>query len=84
LTAVLDRLATLRTNAADPDGDVRFTLGPDGRLLSFFIDRGGDCANMCADCRYPAKQPFAVGGDEGVDVLEVNRGLGGAHWEAPA
>jgi hypothetical protein len=38
LTAVLDQLAALRTNAADPDGDVRFTLGPDGRLLSLFID----------------------------------------------
>jgi hypothetical protein len=38
LTAALDRLAALRTNAADPDGDVRLTLGPDGRLLSLFID----------------------------------------------
>jgi hypothetical protein len=38
LSAVLDRLAALRTNAADPDGNVRFTLGPDGRLLSLFID----------------------------------------------
>jgi hypothetical protein len=38
LSAVLDRLAALRTNAADPDGDVRFTLGPDGRLLSLLID----------------------------------------------
>jgi hypothetical protein len=38
LSAVLDRLAALRTNAADPDGDVRFTLGQDGRLLSLFID----------------------------------------------
>jgi len=38
LSAVLDRLAALRTDAGDPDGDVRFTLGPDGRLLSLFID----------------------------------------------
>lgn len=38
LSAVLDRLAALRTNAADPDGDVRFTLGQDGRLLNLFID----------------------------------------------
>ena len=38
LTAVLDRLAALRTNAEDPDGDVRLTLGPDGRLMSLFID----------------------------------------------
>jgi hypothetical protein len=38
LTAVLDRLAALRTDAEDPDGDVRFQLGPDGRLLSMFID----------------------------------------------
>lgn len=38
LSAVLDRLAALRTNAADPDGDVRFTLGADGRLLNLFID----------------------------------------------
>jgi hypothetical protein len=38
LSAVLDRLAALRTNAADPDGDVRLTLGQDGRLLSLFID----------------------------------------------
>jgi hypothetical protein len=38
LSAVLDRLVALRTNAADPDGDVRFTLGPDGRLLSLLID----------------------------------------------
>jgi hypothetical protein len=37
LSSVLDRLAALRTNAADPDGDVRFTLGPDGRLVSLFI-----------------------------------------------
>lgn len=37
LSSVLDRLAALRTNAADPHGDVRFTLGPDGRLLSLFI-----------------------------------------------
>ncbi len=38
LSAVLDRLAALRTHAADPDGDVRLTIGPDGRLLSLFID----------------------------------------------
>ena len=38
LSAVLDRLAALRTNVADPDGDVRLTLGQDGRLLSLFID----------------------------------------------
>ena len=38
LSAVLDRLAAMRTNAGDPDGDVRFTLGPDGRLLSLFLD----------------------------------------------
>lgn len=38
LSALLDRLAALRTNAADPDGDVRLTLGQDGRLLSLFID----------------------------------------------
>ena len=38
LTAVLDRLAALRTDAEDPAGDVRFTLGPDGRLVSLFID----------------------------------------------
>lgn len=38
LSAVLDRLAALRTNTGDPDGDVRLTLGPDGRLLSLFID----------------------------------------------
>ena len=38
LTAILDRLAALRTDAVDPDGDVRFQLGPDGRLISLFID----------------------------------------------
>jgi hypothetical protein len=38
LTAVLDRLAALRTEAADRDGVVRLTLGPDGRLLSLFLD----------------------------------------------
>ena len=38
LTAILDRLATLRTDAVDQDGDIRFQLGPDGRLLSLSID----------------------------------------------
>jgi hypothetical protein len=38
LTAVLDRLSALRTHASDPEGDIRLTLGPDGRLLSLFID----------------------------------------------
>ena len=38
LSAVLDRLDALRTNASDRDGIVQFTLGPDGRLLSLFID----------------------------------------------
>ena len=38
LTAVLDRLAALRTEAADPDGDLHVTLGPDGRLVTLFID----------------------------------------------
>ena len=38
LTAILDRLAALRTDAVDPDGDIRLQLGPDGRLLSLFID----------------------------------------------
>jgi hypothetical protein len=37
LSSMLDRLAALRTNAADADGDVRFTLGADGRLVSLFI-----------------------------------------------
>jgi hypothetical protein len=36
LTALLDRLAALRTDAGD--GDIRLQLGPDGRLLSLFID----------------------------------------------
>jgi hypothetical protein len=38
LTAILDRLAALRTDAADQDGDIRLQLGPDGRLLRLFID----------------------------------------------
>jgi DNA-binding protein YbaB len=38
LDAKLARLAALRTVAEDPDGLVRVTLGPDGRLLSLFID----------------------------------------------
>lgn len=38
LSAVLDRLAALRTNASDPAGDVQFALGPDGRLVSLFIE----------------------------------------------
>jgi hypothetical protein len=37
LTAILDRLAALRTDAMDPDGDIRLQLGPDGRLLSLSI-----------------------------------------------
>ena len=41
LTAILDRLAALRTDAVDPDGDIRLQLGPDGRLLSLFIRRVG-------------------------------------------
>jgi len=39
LSAVLDRLDALRTNASDRDGIVQFTLGPDGRLLSLFIEK---------------------------------------------
>jgi hypothetical protein len=31
LTAILERLAALRTDAVDPDGDIRIQLGPDGR-----------------------------------------------------
>ena len=38
LDAKLARLAALRAEASDPDGEVRFTLGPDGRLLSLFIE----------------------------------------------
>lgn len=38
LTAILDRLAALRTTAEDGDGDIRIELGPDGRLLSLSID----------------------------------------------
>ncbi|HZA08999.1 hypothetical protein [Mycobacterium sp.] len=38
LDAKLARLAALRTEAEDSDGWVRFSLGPDGRLLSLFID----------------------------------------------
>ena len=38
LDAKLARLAALRTQAEDSDGLVRFTLGPDGRLLDLFID----------------------------------------------
>jgi hypothetical protein len=38
LDAKLQRLAALRTETEDPEGLVRFTLGPDGRLLSLFID----------------------------------------------
>ena len=30
--------AALRTDATDPDGDIRIQLGPDGRLLSLAID----------------------------------------------
>jgi hypothetical protein len=37
LTSILDRLAALRTDALDPDGDIRIQLGPDGRLLSLSI-----------------------------------------------
>jgi hypothetical protein len=37
LTAILDRLAALRTDATDPDGDIAIQLGPDGRLLSLAI-----------------------------------------------
>jgi hypothetical protein len=38
LTSILDRLASLRTEAEDPDGGLRLQLGPDGRLLRLFID----------------------------------------------
>jgi len=38
LTAVLDGLAALRTDAVHPDGDIAFTLGSDGRLTTLFID----------------------------------------------
>ena len=38
LDAKLANLAALRTEAEDADGLVRFTLGPDGRLLALFID----------------------------------------------
>ena len=38
LDAKLARLVALRTEAEDPDGLIRFTLGPDGRLLTLFID----------------------------------------------
>jgi len=38
LDDLLTRLAALRTEVADPDGRVRFTLGNDGRLLELFID----------------------------------------------
>ena len=41
LTAILDRLAALRTDASDPDGDIRIQLGPDGRLLSLVHPRVG-------------------------------------------
>jgi hypothetical protein len=37
LDDALTRLAALRTEVEDPDGMVRFTLGPDGRLLTLFI-----------------------------------------------
>ena len=37
LTAVLDRLAALRTEAVDQGGDVALTLGPDGRMIRLFI-----------------------------------------------
>jgi hypothetical protein len=37
LTSILDRLAALRTDAQDADGDIRIQLGPDGRLLSLSI-----------------------------------------------
>jgi hypothetical protein len=35
---MIARLASLRTEVADPDGLVRFSLGDDGRLLTLFID----------------------------------------------
>ena len=38
LDEMIDRLASLRTEVADPDGLVRFTLGDDGRLLTLYID----------------------------------------------
>jgi hypothetical protein len=38
LDAKLARLVALRTEAEDSDGLIRFTLGPDGRLLTLFID----------------------------------------------
>jgi hypothetical protein len=37
LDDALARLAALRTEVEDPDGMVRFTLAPDGRLLILFI-----------------------------------------------
>jgi predicted lipid carrier protein YhbT len=37
LDGKLQRLAALRTEAEDPDSLVRFTLGPDGRLLTLFL-----------------------------------------------
>ena len=37
LKSILHRLAALRTDALDPDGDIRIQLGPDGRLLSLSI-----------------------------------------------
>jgi hypothetical protein len=36
--AKLASLAALRTETEDPNGLIRFTLGPDGRLLTLFID----------------------------------------------
>jgi hypothetical protein len=37
LDDALARLAALRTEVEDPEGLIRFTLGPDGRLLTLFI-----------------------------------------------
>jgi hypothetical protein len=38
LTSILDRLASLRTEAEDADGAISLQLGPDGRLISLFLD----------------------------------------------
>ncbi|MCG5433041.1 DUF2710 domain-containing protein [Mycobacterium sp. MYCO198283] len=37
LNELLDRLARLRTEAVDPDGDVELTLGSDGRLIALSL-----------------------------------------------
>ncbi len=82
LSALLDRLAALRTNAADPDGDVRLTLGQtvgcsaysstsrcrDGSLIWRWRRRSTTCSRRRTG---PPKSPAGIPTDALVRVLRM-------------